>query len=224
MPSLPGGIAAVLLALGCSAACGQQPVTDPAPFRRPLVFVPPDAPAAALAAQSPLKYTIDVAIDTDGLVAGITRLEPDHAEFREHLAKVTKHWLFYPSLDPDSCETLAGTARVNVEFARGETGVRSWLQYDPMQEVMAGEAPKILQQPDLPLYPLREQREGKQATLYTVSAIDAQGKVTMAWTLLGKAYSRGFVNTASAHALAMRYEPSTRARRCVMTQYRFTLD
>jgi hypothetical protein len=210
------------------AACGvaaQTTVNDPALFRKPLVFVPPQIPGVALANHgTPLKYTIDLAIGTDGTVAELMRLEPDHAEFRANLSQVTKFWLFFPSLDPATCRPLPSKARVGVEFnGGGDNGTRTWLEYDPMMRVMNEKPPELTTRPDKPSYPIDELRAGKYATLYIVSVIDGQGKVTHAWTLLENAYSRGFVRTAERHAAASLYDTSQRTTRCAVTEYQFKI-
>lgn len=209
---------------GSACAWAQVPVIDPAPFRKPLVFMPPQVPGVALADRSEQKYAVELAITTSGTVSAVARIEPDHAEFREQLGKVTKFWLFFPSLDPDTCQPVPSTARIGVEFnGSGDDGTRTWLQYDPMMRVLKGERPVVLKMPAPPAYPRTEAREGKIAMVYTVSVIDGQGKVTQAWTLLESAYSRGFVSTAQNHALSVPYNTSERAMRCAVTVYDFLL-
>jgi hypothetical protein len=212
----------LLVAVGAAA---QTSVTDPALFRRPLVFVPPQIPGVALAKHGgPLKYTVDVAISTDGTVAELLRLEPDHAEFRANLSQVTKFWLFFPSLDPATCRPILSKARVGMEFnGSGDDGTRTWLEYDPMLRVMNEKSPEVVTRPSTPPYPKDELHAGKYAKVYTVSVVDGQGKVTHAWTLLANAYSRGFVRTAERHAAAVSYDTNDRPTRCAVTLYDFKI-
>ena len=211
--------------LGAVCATAQTPVTDPASFRRPLIFAAPEVPESILANRSDVTYAIDLSIATDGTVSEVSRLEPDHADFRAQLAKLTKFWLFFPSLDPETCQPVPSTARVHVEFKSSEgRGTRTWLQYDPMMRLLSGERPVVLKKMDPPRYPWRELRDHKTGKVYTVSVVDQDGKVTRTWTLLEDAHSPGFVSTAQAHAATVTYNTSRRETRCTVTEYRFRLQ
>lgn len=216
-------IAACVALLVGMAAQAQEMVTDAAPFRRPALFVMPDAPRALLEQHGSRRYVVTLTVDQHGKVAGIPGLEPDDAEFRKNLEEAAKFWVFYPQVDPVACRTVPSQARIELEFEKGDPAPRMWLSFDPMQALIRNAAVDLVKKPPTFNYPDEELRNGVQGKVYVLLQVASDGSVSDSRLLIGLPPSQNFVRKSLAAAREARFQPATAATRCTALEYRFLI-
>jgi hypothetical protein len=214
---------AALLSVASVAACAQQVVSDPAPFRRPAFFVTPDAPQAVLQQHDERAYTLVVSISDKGTVTAVTSLVPDDAEFRQQLARVTSFWLFYPKVDVEACAATASQAKVELVYRRGIASPRAWMTLDPLDRLLVGPTPRLMTVPQAPAYPREEHHRGLEGDTYVLIKVGPNGEPADVRMLMSLPDSRGFRQVALKHAMASRWDPAPAPHRCAALAYHFRL-
>jgi len=222
MRSLWIGAAALCLAGSCVA---QEVLSDPAPYRRPALFVVPDAPTQLLAEHEERSYFVKVALDSRGRITQVLDVEPDDPEFRARLNEVVRLWVFYPSVDPGTCMPAGSDAAVRLQYRRAEKEPRVWLEYDPVGSVrLQPRSLRILHQPPEPLYPRTELMKGLQSDVLVIGAFAPDGTAEYASIEMALPPSPGFEKVALEHFRGIVVDAGTAPRRCVLIHYVFRLN
>lgn len=221
---LPSRRLAALLGLALCAgnATAQQVIVDPAPFRKPAVFVVPDLPPQLLVEQLERIFDVHVDVDAQGLVARLASLEPDEPAFRPVLQKTLAFWLFYPKVDSERCVGVPSKAHVQLVYRRDQAP-SAFVTFNPMAGLLGVRPPERVKAPPTPRYPELELRRGQQGRVYLLGEVLPDGQVSDTRLLLGVPSTPGFLDTATRHLRATLFAPGTAERRCVLTQYIFKI-
>lgn len=207
-----------------TGALAQSSVTDPAPYRHPLLLVTPGKASGEPAEQA---YDVEIRIDHRGEVTEILSLRPESAAFRRNLDKVLPLWRFMPKVEADTCESVESTGLVRIEFEPGAKGrSRVFVTYRPLDSVLGRPAPKVVKRSPVPDYPIGAVRGGVQGEFFVMSQVNADGTVgrvvELATSFPGR-NDRGLWEGATEAARQVRYEPSDVTLRCALTRYSYKL-
>lgn len=215
---------ALLAGMAGLSASAQTEMSDPSAYRQPLLLVAPDNASGAKAASV---YDIEVAVSPAGRVERVLSVRPDVPAYRQNLRAVQSHWRFYPAVDPQSCAAVASRATLKFEYAGDTSAPRVFLEYTPLDRLLAGPRPKRATSPPVPDYPREAKADGVQGEFILLLKVGPDGKVFETVRLVTDApayYSHFMWRAVEASARQATYEPADVAMRCTSLWYSFMLE
>lgn len=218
-------IGSALLTLLCGAPFAQAPITDPAPYRRPMTLIVPERVAGMA---EPQAYEVVVKIDAKGFVRELVSVTPDSAAYLRNLKEVLKYWRFYPAIDATRCEATESEGRVTIEYeALPGAQSRVFLAYSPLDRLLAKPIPKVIQRGPVPSYPRDAIDNDAMGSVIVLQKIGPDGRVLEAVDLVTDSrepYNRSLLRASRQSAVQAIFEAADTPMRCAIAAYVFSLQ
>lgn len=211
-------------------------VDDPAKWATPKVILPPEYPAAQLAAMAEGHVDVEVKLDKFGMVQSIVSVKstPANPEFESAVrAVVQKWWAFHETLSPE-CEPLEATGNVRVWFAiregKGVVSVSGEATEVTKEFSRKRRKAKVLNLEEVVRavrYPIAARKDGIEGNVYAYVQVEAKTGVPIAVQIASVVANGGkgqyFVNPVRASLSMTRFEPTDGPNYRVCRPYSFRL-
>jgi TonB family protein len=209
-------LVAVLLLAGTHRLLAQEatPLEEKLTVAKPLLIVPPDYPAQALAEGRTAEIRVQGTVTTEGVLESVVfSNRPGEEDFVEAARAVLKMWRFIPGVDSAACSTvpLDASFRIWIEIKEKEPAI--FVSVPATADEKSETKKESAQQKKLtwyrrpqPVFPGSAHRAGVEGMAYVLMRIAKSGEITEA-NVLASSPVREFGDEAARATRRARYEP-----------------
>jgi TonB family protein len=209
-------VVTIVLLVDANSLLAQETTPLEAKFAvpRPLVIVPPDYPAKALAEGRTAEIRLSGTITRDGILeSAVFSNGPGEEEFVEAVRTVLKMWRFVPGTDSHACSAVPLDASVRIWFEIKDNKPAIFVSVPPAddEKIVAkkesGPEKKLAwyRRPKA-VYPSRALRAGVEGITYVLVRVEKSGEITEAGVLASSPV-RVFGEEAVRATRRAQYEP-----------------